>query len=153
MVERIEKLQAQQPGIDHLVRWTIRGTGPLVNRLRPGGLTDELLVDLRRKFGERSPVVWSVSIECSSPLSVPAEWYDQETCLGDFLRQMRELELHDDLPLDLRSFLPDDVSGDPLAAIAQIDSAEERGELLCRVAKLGVDLLTLPLEEGDLQEK
>jgi DNA repair exonuclease SbcCD nuclease subunit len=153
MVERIEKLQAQQPGIDHLVRWTIRGAGPLVNRLRPGGLSDELLVDLRRKFGERSPVVWSVSIECSSPLSVPAEWYDQETCLGDFLRQMRDLELHDDLPLDLRSFLPGDVSGDPLAAIAQIDSAAERGELLCRAAKLGVDLLTLPLEEGDLQEK
>ena len=58
---------------------TIRGTGPLVNRLRPGSLADELLVDLRRKFGERSPFAWSVSIDCDSPLSVPAEWYDQET--------------------------------------------------------------------------
>jgi hypothetical protein len=150
MVERLEKLQAQQPGIDQLVRWTIRGTGPLVNRLRPGGLADELLVDLRRKFGERSPVVWSASIQCTSPLSVPAEWYDQETCLGDFLRQIREFELHEDLPLNLRSFLPLDVSDDSLAAIADVNSAEARGELLCRAAKLGVDLLTLPLEEGDL---
>jgi DNA repair exonuclease SbcCD nuclease subunit len=149
MVERLEKLQAQQPGIDHFVRWTIRGTGPLVNRLRPGGLADELLVDLRRKFGERSPVVWSVSIDCVSPLSVPAEWYDQETCLGDFLRQVREFELHHDLPLDLQQFLPQDLGDDDLAAIAQVDSSEARGELLCRAGKLGVDLLTLPLEQGE----
>lgn len=151
MTERLEKLQAQHPGIDHLVRWNIRGTGPLVNRLRPGGLADELLVDLRRKFGERSPVAWSVSINCSSPLSVPAEWYDQETVLGDLLRQVREFELHES-PFDLRQFLPDDLREESLAAIAQVDSTDERGELLCRAAKLGVDLLTLPLEEGDLPE-
>ncbi len=147
MVERLEKLRAQHPGIDLLVRWNVRGAGPLVNRLRPGGLADELLVDLRRQFGERAPVAWSVSLTCDSPLSVPAEWYDQETCLGDFLRQVREFESHDELPLDLRQFVPEDVRDDPLAAIAQIETAEERGELLCRAAKLGVDLLTLPLEE------
>jgi hypothetical protein len=148
MVERLEKLQAQQPGVDHLVRWTIRGTGPLVNRLRPGGLAEELLVDLRRKFGERSPVVWSASLDCESPLSAPAEWYDQETCLGDFLRQVREFELHDDLPLDLKRFLPEDLGDDPLAAVAEIQSDEHRAALLCTAAKLGVDLLTLPLEES-----
>jgi hypothetical protein len=150
MVERLEKLQAQQPGTDHFVRWTVRGTGPLVNRLRPGGLADELLTDLRRKFGERSPVVWSASIDCPSPLSVPAEWYDQETCLGDFLRQVREFELHSDQALALCDFLPSDIGDDALAAIAQIDGDDERSALLCRAAKLGVDLLTLPLEEGDL---
>ena len=73
-----------------------------------GSLADELLVDLRRKFGERSPVAWSVSITCDSPLSVPAEWYDQETCLGDFLRVVRDFELHE-TPFDLRPFLPEDV--------------------------------------------
>jgi DNA repair exonuclease SbcCD nuclease subunit len=150
MVERLEKLQAQHPGLDLLVRWSVRGAGPLVNRLRPGGLVDELLVDLRRQFGERSPAAWSVSIDCDSSLSVPAEWYDQETCLGDYLRQVREFELHDDLPLDLRQFIPEDVRDDPLAAIADIESPEQRSALLCRAAKLGVDLLTLPLEEGDL---
>lgn len=150
MVERMEKLIAQHPGIDLFVRWTIRGAGPLVNRLRPGGLADELLVDLRRQFGERSPAAWSTTIHCDSPLSVPAEWYDQETCLGDFLREVREFELHDDFALDLRQFIPEDVQNDPLAAIANIGSAEDRSALLCRAAKLGVDLLTLPLEEGDI---
>jgi DNA repair exonuclease SbcCD nuclease subunit len=147
MVERLEKLQAQQPGVDHFVRWTIRGAGPLVNRLRPGGMADELLVDLRRQFGERSPAIWSASIDCTAPLSVPAEWYDQETCLGDFLRQVREFELHDEWPLDLRAMLPKDLGDDALAALAEVEGPTAREELLCRAAKLGVDLLTLPLEE------
>jgi DNA repair exonuclease SbcCD nuclease subunit len=150
MIERLEKLQAQQPAIDHLVRWTVRGTGPLVNRLRPGGLADELLVDLRRKFGERSPVAWSASIECSAALSVPAEWYDQETCLGEFLRQVRALELDEQLPLDLQRFLPENLGDASLAKIAQVDAVAARGELLCRAAKLGVDLLTPPIDEGDI---
>lgn len=150
MVDRLEKLQAKEPNIDHLVRWNVRGTGPLVNRLRPGSLSDELLRDLRRRFGERTPAAWSTSIECSSALSVPQEWYDQETVLGDFLRQVRQFAAQDDLDLDLNRFLPEDVRNDPLGAIALIDSADERGELLCRAAKLGVDLLTLPLEEGDI---
>jgi DNA repair exonuclease SbcCD nuclease subunit len=149
MVERMEKLQAQHPGIDLFVRWNIRGTGPLVNRLRPNSLADELLVDLRRQFGERSPVAWSASITCESLLSVPAEWYDQETCLGDFLRTIRDFE-QQDTAFDLRPFLPENVRDEFLEGIARVDSDESRGALLCRASKLGVDLLTLPLEEGDL---
>ena len=149
MVERLEKLQAQHPGVDLFIRWKIRGTGPLVNRLRPNSLADELLTDLRRRFGERSPVAWSVSIHCDSPLSVPAEWYDQETCLGDFLRVARDFELHE-TPFDLRQFLPPNVRDEFLESIAFIDDDEANKELLCRASKLGVDLLTLPLEEGDI---
>jgi DNA repair exonuclease SbcCD nuclease subunit len=152
MVDRIAKLQAKHPGVDHLVRWNIRGTGPLVNRLRPGGLADELLTDLRRRFGHESPVTWSASLVCDAPLSVPPEWYDQETVLGDFLRQVREFERDDALPLELRQFLPDNSRGDPLATVAEIEPGEERSALVCSAAKLGIDLLTLPLEEGDLPD-
>jgi DNA repair exonuclease SbcCD nuclease subunit len=155
MVERLEKALAAEPGVDQLVCWEIRGTGPLVNRLRPGGLADELLVNLRRQFGAPAKgraVAWSVSLECRAPLSVPAEWYDEETVLGDLLRQVREFELHDELPLDLRQFVPDELRGDPLAAIARIGESAERHELLSSAAKLGVDLLTLPLEAGDLPD-
>jgi hypothetical protein len=150
MVDRLEKLQAKQPGVVHLVCWEVRGTGPLVNRLRPGGLADELLVDLRRRFGERHPAAWSVSLSCREAVSVPVEWFDQETVLGDLLRQFRDYEQDEDLPLDLRRFLPNDMAGDPLAAIADVSDIDDRGDLLCRAAKLGVDLFTLPLEEGDL---
>lgn len=149
MVERLEKLQAQHPGVDLFVRWTIRGTGPLVNRLRPNSLADELLVDLRRRFGQRSPVAYSASITCDSPLSVPAEWYDQETCLGDFLRVVRDFERHE-TPFDLRPFLPPNVRDEFLESVAEIDTDAAHKDLLCRASKLGIDLLTLPLEEGDI---
>jgi hypothetical protein len=149
MVERLEKLQAQHPGIDLFIRWNVRGAGPLVNRLRPNSLADELLVDLRRKFGERPPYAWTVSITCDSPLSVPAEWYDQETCLGDFLRVVRDFE-RQETAFDLRPFLPENVRDEFLERIAVVESDADRTALLCRASKLGVDLLTLPLEEGDL---
>lgn len=152
MADRIAKLQAKHPGADHLVRWNVRGTGPLVNRLRPGGLADEILTDLRRRFGHEPPVAWSASLECSAPLSVPPEWYDQETVLGDFLRQVRELDRDESLPFDLQQFLPDDVRREALAAVADVAGGDQRSELVCQAAKLGVDLLTLPLEEGDLPE-
>jgi hypothetical protein len=45
--------------------------------------------------------------------------------------------------------VPDELRGDPLAAIARIGESAERHELLSSAAKLGVDLLTLPLEAGD----
>ncbi len=151
LVERLEKLQAQHPGVDLFIRWNIRGTGPLVNRLRPNSLADELLTDLRRRFGQRSPVAWSASITCESALSVPAEWYDQETCLGDFLRVVRDFEVHE-TPFDLRPFLPANVRDEFLESIAIIDSPEANKELLSRASKLGIDLLTLPLEEGDITE-
>ena len=150
LVDRMEKLLAKHPGIDLLVRWKIQGTGPLVNRLRPGGLSDEMLVDLRRRFGHSSQVAWSASLECHSPLSVPAEWYDEETVLGDFVRQVRACEKDESLPFDLSQFLPDNLRDESLAAIAHVESDEHRLDLLERAAKLGVDLLTIPLEDGDL---
>jgi DNA repair protein SbcD/Mre11 len=150
LVERMEKLLAKHPGIDLLVRWNIHGAGPLVNRLRPGGLADEMLVELRRRFGQSSQAAWSASLECHSPLSVPAEWYDEETVLGDFVRQVRTCEKDESLPFELNQFLPANLRDESLAAIAHMESVEQRFELLERAAKLGVDLLTIPLEEGDL---
>jgi exonuclease SbcD len=153
LVDRMEKLVAKHPGVNLLVRWKIEGTGPLVNRLRPGGLGGELLDDLRRRFGHGTPLAWSASLECHSPLSVPPEWFDQETVLGDFVRQVRTSEQDERIPFDLKRFLPANVRDAELAAIAEIGSPAERAALVTRAAKLGVDLLTLPLEEGDMLEE
>ena len=153
LVDRMEKLIAKHPGVNLLVRWKVEGTGPLVNRLRPGGLANELLTDLRRKFGHGTPLAWSASLECHSPLSVPAEWFDQETVLGDFVRQVRASEQDERIPFDLKRYLPADVREEELLAAAQIGNSSERTALITRAAKLGVDLLTLPLEEGDILEE
>ena len=135
--------------IDLFVRWNIRGTGPLVNRLRPNSLADELLVDLRRQFGERSPVAWSASITCDSPLSVPAEWYDQETCLGDFLRVVRDFELHE-TPFDLRPFLPENVRDEFLESHRAHRCRRSQQRTAVPRLEARRRSLTLPLEEGDI---
>jgi exonuclease SbcD len=152
LVDRMEKLIAKHPGVNLLVRWKIEGSGPLVNRLRPGGLADELLTDLRRKFGHGSPLAWSASLECTSPLSVPPEWFDQETVLGDFVRQVRTSLEDENVPFDLKRYLPADLRDEELAAIARLGNSAERTALVTRAAKLGVDLLTLPIEESDLDD-
>jgi hypothetical protein len=112
-----------------------------------------MLVDLRRRFGHGTPVAWSASLVCESPLSVPAEWYDEETVLGDFVREYRTMSAEGNVPFDLRPFLPDNLRGEELVAIARVDGAAQRIELVNRAAKLGVDLMSLPLEEGDLPEE
>jgi hypothetical protein len=147
MEERLEKLLAKHRGVELLVLWRVRGSGPLVHRLRPGGLADEILDRLRRQFGQRSPCAWSVSLVSESPLSVPPEWYDQETVLGDLLRQFREYQQDDKLTLDLAQFLPDTLRGDPLATIAHVEQAQ-RSDLINRASKLGVDLMNVPVEEA-----
>jgi DNA repair exonuclease SbcCD nuclease subunit len=150
LFDRMEKLIAKHPGINLLVRWKVEGTGPLVNRLRPGGLADELLTDLRRRFGIGQPLAWSASLECDSPLSVPPEWYDQETVLGDFVRQVRTSAQDEQSPFDVKRFLPGNLQDDELSAIGEIQGPTERDRLITRAAKLGIDLMTLPLEEGEL---
>lgn len=144
LAQRIKKLTAENPGVDLLVSWKIRGSGRLANRLRPGGLSDELIAQLRKQFGHGSPVCWSVTIDCESPLTVPDEWYDQETVLGDLLRQFRAFRDPDRFELDLQPFLPAELHDELLARIAHIADQRERSALLQNAAKLGVDLLTNP---------
>jgi hypothetical protein len=146
--ERMEKLLAKHRGVELLVRWRIRGAGSLVHRLRVGGMGDEVLDKLRRQYGQRSPCAWSAELISESPLSVPNEWYDQETVMGDLLRQFRQHEDDESALLDLARFLPEEIRDDPLAALATVETQDERRELLAEAAKLGVDLIDIPVDEA-----
>jgi hypothetical protein len=147
MSQRISALRAKHIDRDLLITWRLQGRGELLNRLRPGGLSDRLLAALRQQYGQASPAAWSVAIECDEPLCVPAEWYDEETIRGDVLRQFRELESHIDMALDLEDFLPEDVEAASLDSLTQVSDAE-RGALLLAASKLGVDMLGL--DDDDL---
>ncbi|MCC6491627.1 MAG: DNA repair exonuclease [Pirellulales bacterium] len=147
MEARIAGLRAKHPDRDLLVTWKISGRGELMNHLRPGGLSDELLAGLRQKHGRGSPAAWSVAIECDEPLCVPAEWYDEETIRGDVLRQFRELEAKGEIDLELGEFLPAAHRKGSLAELAKVP-AGEREALLTAAAKLGMDLLSVG-EDGE----
>ena len=142
----MNNLKSKHPDRDLLVTWQITGDGELLNELRPGGLSDELLSQLRHMYGQKSPAVWSVAIECDEPLCVPEEWYDEETIRGDVLRQLRELEESDDIPLDLEEFFPASLKGSQLAELARVSSSDRTG-LLMAASKLGMDLMSLDDDE------
>ena len=139
---RVNNLKSKHPDRDLLVTWQITGDGELLNELRPGGLSDEIVSQLRHLYGQKSPAVWSVAIECDEALCVPEEWYDEETIRGDVLRQLRELEESDDIPLDLEEFFPASLKGSPMAELAKVSKADRAG-LLVAASKLSMDLMAL----------
>jgi len=140
LIDRTEKLRAKHPDHDLLVSWHVTGHGILLYHIRPGGVSDLITGKLRERFGQQTPAVWTVVVECDEPLEVPADWYDQETIRGDLLRQFQQLESDPAIPLQLSNFLPEDLRDDPLAELAEVEEAD-RGELLLAASKLGIDLM------------
>ncbi|HMP05833.1 MAG TPA: hypothetical protein PJ982_05745 [Lacipirellulaceae bacterium] len=140
--QRVALLRSKHPERDLLVTWRIRGAGELLNRLHPGGLSDQLLVELRKAHGQTSPAVWSVDLCCDEPLLVPAEWYDEETIRGDVLREFRQLGAHPEIDLELGGFLPEGTAAASYDDLTHVATAD-REPLLAAAAKLGVDLFGL----------
>jgi hypothetical protein len=159
LLQRSGRLREKHAGPELLITWRIVGNGPLIYQLHPGGVADRLLEQVRQGQKKRSGGVWSVAIDCDAALDVPAQWYDQETILGDLLRQIGQLETDTEIPLELEEFLPDslrDVSGadskraeaglaeeNLLAELVAVESPLQRQTLLREAAKLGIDLITI----------
>lgn len=141
MRERLEKLRRGAKEIDHLVAWNLRGAGPLVAKLRADGMCEELLEDMQKFDGRQQPACWSYAVQCNDRFEAPHEWVDQETILGDLLRQFGVLRNNDAFVLDMKDLLPETLPDVALAEIAAI-KPEDKQNLLDRAEKLGVALLT-----------
>ncbi|TWT76930.1 putative metallophosphoesterase YhaO [Posidoniimonas polymericola] len=141
MRERLEKLRKSTQDIDHLVSWKLRGAGPLLAKLRADGLCQELLDDLQKFDGRQQPACWSYEVICQDRFVAPHEWMDQETILGDLLRQFNLLRNSEAFVLDMRDMLPKPLPDATLAKLATI-RPQDKQELLDRAEKLGVALLT-----------
>ncbi len=138
--ERIAKLRIKHQGTPLLVTWKIEGRGQLLNHVRTGGISDDITALLREKYGQESPPLWTVALECSSQLDVPREWYDEETIMGDVLREFRKLQQDSNIPLALEDFLPEELRDTPRAELAAV-AEEDRGALLWAASKMAVDMM------------
>jgi DNA repair exonuclease SbcCD nuclease subunit len=161
MKQRKIRLREKETGPCLLVTWKITGKGPLINRIRPGGHADSLLQQLHGQ--EQDTDIWSIAIECDVAPDVHDGWRDQETILGDLLRQVQELEQDAKIPLNLEEFLPascqahgakgegavavageqaDSIFSDPaLAELAAISKPSARAHLLHDATRLGIDMI------------
>lgn len=140
MQNRVSKLQTKHSGSRLLITWIIEGRGKVLNHMRRGGISDQMVELLCEQYGHASPGIWTVAIECHEPLDVPQEWVDEETIMGDMLREFRALEADVDIPLRLEEFLPEELLGTPRAELAAV-TEEDRAELLWCASKMAVDLL------------
>ncbi len=139
LTQRASSLRQSHPDLHVLVNWTVTGTGEVLRRLRHEGLDTDLLEDLRKKFGQHTPAVWSASLHAQTPESVDDAWYEQDSFLGEFLRAARELQRHEDQAIALDAYLGDLEPG--VTSAVSVSDAEARRRLLRRVAQLGVDLM------------
>ena len=137
---RIAKLQSKHADSHLLVTWQIEGRGQVLNHIRRGGISDQMTQLLREQYGRKTPSLWTVEITCRAPLDVPQEWVDEETIMGDMLREFRVLEADVEIPLQLEEFLPAELLATPRAELAKV-AEEERAELLWAASKMAVDLL------------
>jgi hypothetical protein len=140
--ERMQGLVEANPGVDLLVSWKLAGEGPLVARLREGTLAGELVQMLRDEYGHGPPAAWSISLSAEPGAMLPAEWYEQQTIRGDFLRRLRDHQMNPSEPLDLESYLAGGKPAGISAAAAQIPDQATRDRVLREAALLGVDLLS-----------
>lgn len=138
--ERIGKLRTKHAGSELLITWHINGRGGVLNHIRTGGISDKMVEVLRERFGVQRPRAWTVAMECDSPLDVPQEWIDEETIMGDLLRDFRKLEQDPSIDLALEEFLPHEFRETQFAQVAVV-APTERARLLWAASKLGVDLM------------
>jgi exonuclease SbcD len=139
--ERVGSLRESARGIDLLITWTIAGSGPLMKQIRSGRLVGELLEGLRGEYGFASPAAWSLAIKAEDAERLPEEWYEQETIRGDFLREIRRLQMNPEAPLGLDAYICEAHRAGSLGAVAQLADEDARSRLLGEAAMLGAALL------------
>ncbi|HEY4760790.1 MAG TPA: hypothetical protein VIH42_09445 [Thermoguttaceae bacterium] len=139
--ERINSLRQSCPKLHLLIAWTIAGEGPLLKQLRHERLGVDLLGLLRSDYGYASPAAWSLSIQGESTKHFPTEWYEQETIRGDFLREIRRLQISTNESLELEPYVSEAHKAGALGAVAQLAYETTRETVLTEAALLGATLL------------
>jgi hypothetical protein len=139
-----DRLQCQELNASSrplLISWRISGSGTLLGSLQASAESEKLLSGLRSAAGKGS-TAWSVSLEVINAAACPDEWYEEESMLGEFLRNVQDLQGDESQSLDVQAQLPPGAVGDQVAAMLDLSDATDRQAVLSRAADLGVQLLS-----------
>lgn len=138
--ERLSELLIDPFGPDLLVHWRISADERVTRELR-SGKSAELLTHLRATHGAKNPAAWSATIDAGASV-VPAERFDEETLLGEYLRSTKHYHEHAEEPLRLEAFLAECHLAGSLSSLAELRDLAERKRVLAEVAALGFELLS-----------
>ena len=134
-------LIAEADGQLLLVDWQVSADGAMNGKLHCNEWLSEVKTWLRTEFGQVGGTLWSMGIELLTPRSLPEEWYEEDTMLGDYLRSVREYQQDTTGKLNLSQFVDHDSSEEVLVAATQFD-ADQRRDMLRESAMMGVKLLS-----------
>ena len=142
LTERVGELLVDPFGPEMIVRWSVTGSRWLARQLRSGTLSADLIARLHSEHSAKRPGAWSVGVEASKAEHVPAELYDEQTLLGEFLRTVQHYAEQADERLDLDAFLAERHAGGNLGSAATLDDPTVRRRVLAEAAALGAELLS-----------
>lgn len=141
LAERVKQLKAEAESRPLIVTWKLRGGGHLAGPAGRRELAGELENWLRKEFflQANKPALWTLAVELEQP-DLPDAWFEEESMLGDFLRNLKELA---EKPASEVSLLPLVAAQHRVPAFARLSDwteGEYRG-LLLEAALTGAQLL------------
>jgi DNA repair exonuclease SbcCD nuclease subunit len=138
--ERIQTFVNEAAGRHVLAAWEVAASGRLAGELRRGGLAKEIVKSLQADFGHRSPAAWTVSLEVDAPSTIPDEWYEEDTILGDFLREVRKFD-REGRRLEVESLVERENLPDAFTSLLTLPDPAIAKEALHEACLMGADLL------------
>lgn len=141
LAERVKQLKAEAESRPLIVTWKLRGGTHLAGPAGRRELAGELENWLRKEFflQANKPALWTLGVELEQP-ELPDAWFEEESMLGDFLRNLKELA---EKPASEVSLLPLVAAQHRVPAFARLSDwteGEYRG-LLLEAALTGAQLL------------
>jgi DNA repair protein SbcD/Mre11 len=141
LAERVRQLTAEAESRPLIVSWKIRGGLHLAGPAGRRDLAAEWQDWLRKEFflAGSKPALWTNTVELDQP-DLPEAWFDEESMLGDFLRNLRELAAVDPSAVEIAQQIPVSHRIPALAALGEW-SREEHHAVLTEAALTGAQLL------------
>lgn len=141
LTDRMKQLRSETDSRPHLVTWKVSGGHHLAGPAARRDLAAEWEASLRTEFfmSEGQPGVWTHAVELEQP-DLPQAWWEEESMLGDFLRNLHELAARGGAGFDLAACIPEHHRVPALAGLGQWSEDEHR-EILREAALTGSQLL------------
>ena len=92
LADRVKQLRAEADSRPLIVTWKLRGGEHLAGPAGRRDLAAEWQEWLRKDFflANNKPVLWTQAVELDQP-DLPEAWFEEESMLGDFLRNLKTL--------------------------------------------------------------
>ncbi len=149
--ERALKIIADSTEQLVLCQWQFLTEGEFNPRLRGREWRDSLLKWLRDEFGRTDRSLWSSAVKIEPPQTLPLEWYEEDTILGEYLRATGRYQSDVSLKLNFHEHMPNTVENSLSQSFASLGEGQ-RDEVLRRATLLGIEYLARHKELADVAE-